>query len=92
MEKRVAGGESLETPARFLVPRRYAQLCSAMCYKGKMVSKMFRVLGQVCFPLSGTLCSFMFYCTREYLERHPRLEVPSRRSNNKKFDPLGSSA
>ena len=47
MEKRAAGAELLETVASFLVPSRYTQLCSALCYKGKLLSNVFTVLGQV---------------------------------------------
>ena len=51
MEQRAAGGEWLETATKHLGPRMYAQLCSAMCCKGKVVSKAFRLLGKAYFAL-----------------------------------------
>ena len=83
MEKSAAGSEWLVTAARFLDPRKYAHLCTALCYKVKIVSKSFRVSGQACFSISGLLCSFMFYCTREHLQRHRRVGIPCRRSKRK---------
>ena len=59
----------LETAARFLFQWRSGQLCSSLCSKGIEASKSFRVSGEACFAPRGPLCSFMLYCTREYLER-----------------------
>ena len=60
--------------------------------RSKSVLNVFQSVRTGMFTLSGLLYSYMFYCTRGYLERHQKVGVPCSGWNQKKFDPLASSA